>query len=296
MGDRVVPERPGEHQAAVQDEAGIPAMPVISPSEQIPDVPYRLLSGLRPTIGWQFRPPDAGGPAFVILRRAGLGPLKVVESFRLTEDGWASAWQSLVTLNPRAARKVRATLRTREDDAARLRRAAAGPLQYDDQGITIRTRVRARRVSWAEVRRFTDGSTWGIGEQGSWALAVVLHDGRTFMVPGPISATDGPSKMLVAVGQAAMRYGIPADLTGTIERGPFLATLLGASGTITVTLRDESLADEGHDPILEIIQRTEPVQPGDILALSDGTEVKVLGIRQLFTGGRWEQVAYVWTL
>ena len=72
--------------------------------------------------------------------------------------------------------------------------------------------------------------------------------------------------------------------------------MLGASGTITVILHDESLADDGRDPILEVIHRTEPVQPCDILALSDGTEVKVLGIWQIFEGGHWEQVASVWTL
>ena len=63
-------------------------MPVISLSEQIPDVPYRLLNGFRPTIGWQFRPPDEGGPAFVILRRAGLGPLKVVTVADQHYDTW----------------------------------------------------------------------------------------------------------------------------------------------------------------------------------------------------------------
>lgn len=76
-------------------------------------------------------------------------------------------------------------------------------------------------------------------------------------------------------------YDIQADLTGTIERRSFLATLLGASGTITVTIRDESLADDGREPVLEVIQRTEPVQPGDILTLNhNGTQVKVLGVRR----------------
>jgi hypothetical protein len=32
----------------------------------------------------------------VIVRRTGLGSLKVVDNFPLTEDGWARAWQSLV--------------------------------------------------------------------------------------------------------------------------------------------------------------------------------------------------------
>lgn len=293
MGDPVVPERPGGRRAAAQEQAGIPAMPFISPGEQIPGVPYPLLNGLKPAIGWQFRPPAKGGPVFVILRRSGLGSLKVVESFPLTEDGWASAWQSLVTQNPAASRKVLAILRDRETDTRRLRTPVEAGLRFDDQGVIFCSSVRSYHFSWAEVRRFTDGWWAGGGEGGNWALAVVLHNGRTIMT-ARAEGTVAPSKTLVAVGQAAERYDIPADLTGTIERGSFPATLLGASGTISVTIRDERLAHAGCDPILEVIQRTEPVQAGDILALShDGTEVEVLGIRQIFAGGRWEQVAYV---
>ncbi len=295
MGDPVIPERPGGRHAAAQEQAGIPAMPVISPSEQIPGVPYRLLNGLKPTIGWQFRPPAKGGPAFVILRRSGLGSLKVVESFPLTEDGWAGAWQSLDTQNPAAARKVLAILRDRETDARRLRTPVEAGLQFDDQGVIFCSLLRSYHFSWAEVRRFADGFVSGWQETGNWALAVVLHNGRTIMT-ARTAGTVAPSKTLVAVGQAAQRYGIPADLTGTIERGSFPATLLGRSGTIRVTIR-ESLADDGREPILEVIERTEPVEPGDILALShDGTEVKVLEVRQMFAGGRWEQIAYVWQM
>jgi hypothetical protein len=61
-------------------------MPVILPSEQDPGSPYPLLDGLSPTIGWHFRPQAKGGPAFVMMRRTGLGSLKVIESFPLTED------------------------------------------------------------------------------------------------------------------------------------------------------------------------------------------------------------------
>jgi hypothetical protein len=126
MGDPMVPERPGGRHAAVREQAGTPAMPVISPNEQVPGDAYPLLDGLSPTIGWQFKPEAKGGPSFVILRRTGLGGLKVVESFPLTEDGWARAWQSLVTHNPAAAQQVLARLRAREADAARLRGPVLG--------------------------------------------------------------------------------------------------------------------------------------------------------------------------
>jgi hypothetical protein len=171
-------------------------------------------------------------------------------------------------------------------------RGAGGSLRFDDQGITIRNLSRTHRIGWTEVRRFTDGCA---GESDYlWALAVQLHNQLTVIAWGTTATDVAPSKTLVAVGQAAERYGIPADLTGTIERGSFPATLLGTSETIRVTIRDERLARDGRDPILEVTERTEPVQRGDILALShDGTEVEVLGIRQIFAAGRWEQVAYV---
>jgi len=121
MGDQVVPERPGGRSAATHEQAGIPAMPVILPSEQVPGAPYPLLDGLSPTLGWEFRSLAKGGPAFVIVRRTGLGSLKVVESFPLTEDGWARAWQSLARQNPAAVPQILATLGAREADAARLR-------------------------------------------------------------------------------------------------------------------------------------------------------------------------------
>jgi|tagenome__1003787_1003787.scaffolds.fasta_scaffold20979327_4 hypothetical protein len=99
-------------------------MPMISPSEQVLGGAYPLLDGLSPTIGWQFQPQAKGGTAFVILRRTGLGSLKVVEGFPLAEDGWARAWQSLVNQNPAAAPQVLAMLKAREADAKRLRSPA----------------------------------------------------------------------------------------------------------------------------------------------------------------------------
>ena len=128
MGDPMVPARRGGRHAVaqewVQERAGIPAMPVISPSEQVLGGAYPLLDGLSPTIGWQFQSQAKGGPAFVILRRTGLGSLKVTEGFPLTDNGWARAWQSLVTQNPAAAPQVLARLKAREADAKRLRSPA----------------------------------------------------------------------------------------------------------------------------------------------------------------------------
>jgi len=109
-----VPERSGGRHTAVQERTKIPAMPDIAPSEELADTPYPLVEGLSPTIGWQLRTQRKGGPAFMIIRRSTLGSLKVVETFPLTEDGWASAWQSLTQQNPAAVPKALAALRARK--------------------------------------------------------------------------------------------------------------------------------------------------------------------------------------
>jgi putative oligomerization/nucleic acid binding protein len=121
MGDPVIPERGGGRSTAPQGQAEIPAMPVIAPSEQVPGAPYPILDGLSPTLGWEFRSSAKGGHAFVIARRTALGSLKVVDSFPLTEDGWARAWQSLVRQNPAAIPQILVALAAREAEVARLR-------------------------------------------------------------------------------------------------------------------------------------------------------------------------------
>lgn len=146
MGDPVVPERPAGRSAAAQEQAGIPAMPVILPSEQVPGAPYPLLDGLSLTLGWEFRSPAKGGPAFVIVRRTGLGSLKIVDSFPLTEDGWASAWQSLVRQNPAAVPQILARLGAREADMARLR--ARGVDSREAAELEARALVSLRGVAY----------------------------------------------------------------------------------------------------------------------------------------------------
>lgn len=183
-------------------------------------------------------------------------------------------------------------------------------LQFGDQGITVRNLFRTHQIGWAEVRRFADGpSIWevdgsqgGKGDPGLWVLAIALHDRRTVAASATMgslgwgaSARARSKAVPLAIVQAAQRYGIPADLRGTIERGSFPATLLGESGTITVTICDGHLAEADSEAILEVVHRTEPVEPGDILALSqDGAEVEVVAVRQVVADGRWEQVAYAY--
>jgi hypothetical protein len=115
MGDPVMP---GGRHAGAPDYAGVPAMPVVSLGAGVLGVPYPLLFGINPSVGWQSRPPAEGGPSFVVIRRIAMRGLKVIESFPMTEDGWAAAWHSLVEQNPAATTpRVRAQLRARKLDA-----------------------------------------------------------------------------------------------------------------------------------------------------------------------------------
>lgn len=121
-------------------------MPVILPSEQVPGYPYPLVEGLNPTIGWYFRPPAKGGPVFAIMRRTGLGSLKVTGNFPLTDDGWASAWQSLAGQNPAAVPEVLARLQAREADAARLRAREADSRELSE--LEARALVNLHEVAY----------------------------------------------------------------------------------------------------------------------------------------------------
>jgi hypothetical protein len=106
------------HDLAQVTSAAMPAMPAIRPSEQAAAMPQPLVDGISPTIGWQIRPRGQGGPAFLTIRRSGLGGLKAVETFPATQEGWASAWQSLIKNHPRAAAQVLAALNARDVELA----------------------------------------------------------------------------------------------------------------------------------------------------------------------------------
>jgi len=106
------------HDLAQVTSAAIPAMPAIRPNDQAAAMPQPLVDGISPTIGWQIRPPDKGGPAFLTIRRSGLGGLKAVETFPATQEGWANAWQSLIEKHPGAAAQVLAALQARDAELA----------------------------------------------------------------------------------------------------------------------------------------------------------------------------------
>jgi hypothetical protein len=89
------------------------------------------------------------------------------------------------------------------------RRGRTG-LYADDYGVTVRNPLsRTRRVAWAEISCFADGSGMKEGNY-FWVLYIVLHTGRKVTVT-TVSPTP---EILAAIRQVAARYGIPADLAG----------------------------------------------------------------------------------
>jgi Bacterial PH domain/Protein of unknown function (DUF2510) len=88
------------------------------------------------------------------------------------------------------------------------RRGRTG-LYADDQGVTVRNPAsRTRRIGWAEISCFADGSRWSEGSY-FWVLHIVLNTGDRVMVMAPPTP-----ETLAAIRQVAARYRIPADLAG----------------------------------------------------------------------------------
>jgi hypothetical protein len=229
MGDPVVPVGPGGRDAAPKEQAGIPAMPIISPSEQVPDYPYPLLDGFSPTVGWVFRSQRKGGPIFVILRRAGLGSFKVVESFPLTEGGWAAAWQSLVRQSPAAVPQVLGALEARE---AAVARTQAG------QELDARTLITLRGVAY--LGGHVPGSAITAGEQYDVRflddrLAVFAYLRADVLAEVPYGQVEqveigGPGLVKTGGGFVGGGFGV----TGAIEGMAIAAVLNGLTARTSI--------------------------------------------------------------
>lgn len=98
--------------AQIEDTGAVPAMPEIERREQWQGSPFLILD-LPQTIGWQWLPPQKGGPSFVLTSRTRMGSLRVTDQFALTPDGWAAAWQVLAAASPESAEKCRIQLAKR---------------------------------------------------------------------------------------------------------------------------------------------------------------------------------------
>jgi hypothetical protein len=104
------------------EPSDVPPIPEIQwPSKYESDIPFAFASGLPLTIGCQWRSAGADSPAFVTLRRGKIGGYQILQRFPLTQEGWASAWKSLLTTDRAAAEAVKAALGDGEPGATRRR-------------------------------------------------------------------------------------------------------------------------------------------------------------------------------
>jgi hypothetical protein len=101
-------------EPAVLPESAVPQMPLIRSVEQYVGIHCLLVEGQPRTIGWRWRPAAKGGPYFATIRRNAIGNQKIIESFPLTPEGWARAWDALVALDPSVAEKAREVLKERQ--------------------------------------------------------------------------------------------------------------------------------------------------------------------------------------
>jgi hypothetical protein len=226
MGNPQIPGCSGGHDAAPLKETDVPGMPNIGPSEQVAAVPYPLVDGISPTIGWQFRPRGKGGPAFMIIRRSSLGSLKAVESFPLTEDGWASMWQSFITRNPGAASRVLAALRARESDTARLKDLEGVTARPSPAGVREASEPLPPRLVTLRDLVLLGGYVPEVDLFTGRRYHVLFFEDRLWLVLG-----------LTAVAQVAVPYSEIEDIEiggpGLVKKGGgFVGGGLGAAGAI----------------------------------------------------------------
>jgi Short C-terminal domain len=166
----------------------------------------------------------------VIIRRTSLGSLKVGETFPLTEDGWATAWQSLARQNPGAIPRILAKLEARE--------AAAERFQVSSE-LEARTLVTLRRVAYlggyvpesaitAGERydvRFLDDRLAVFACRRAEVLAEVLYDQVEHVEIG------GPGLVKRGGGFVGGGFG----MTGAIEGMAIAAVLNGQTARTSIT-------------------------------------------------------------
>jgi hypothetical protein len=129
---------PGKQDSGSQADTATPAMPVVEPGQDAGSDPRPLVDGFSPTIGWQIRPVDEGGPAFVILRRNVFGTFKAAKTYPMNEHGWINAWRYLVVENPDAAAHIAASLRPRSSAPAT---SPQSPEESESGGDSAQVRV-----------------------------------------------------------------------------------------------------------------------------------------------------------
>jgi hypothetical protein len=217
-----------------------PPMPVIAPGELHGGGPFVLLdAGDRFIVGWQGFPVREGGPCFVVFRRNPLGSIQVAERFPLTEGGWSSAWQALVSRDSYSAGLVRRVLAERLDPS--LTREEAREKEREKEQ---RIELDAQTVAFLPGMIYLGGYSPGVGIRVRNVYDVRFLQDRLAVLPpsGIRPVFDVPYLEVEDVeigGPGAVRkgggfVGGGFGLTGAAE-GMAIAGVLNALTTRTTT-------------------------------------------------------------
>jgi hypothetical protein len=185
--------------------------------------PYARTADSPYTIGWQRFPDQKGGARFVVLRLAGRGRLKVVQSYPLTHEGWAQAWEALVALDPAAADAVRQALSPQAGTLRQPPASAGGGLPAAPSGVLAAGASAAAGRTSAQASPASSPGSLPAHAGGSRARAQVRRLGA--YAQGHRAGVT-PVNVIIAVSL----------LCGAI------GTLSGAAGALTLTLVFWSMA------------------------------------------------------
>jgi hypothetical protein len=109
-GEHADPQGADQKERAVAARPGTPSMPAV-PADTIWREPRLIGNSGQVSLGWQ----DARkiGPCFIVGHSSGMGSVKVIERFPLTEEGWSRAWAALTALDADAAGSLLEVLQQR---------------------------------------------------------------------------------------------------------------------------------------------------------------------------------------
>ena len=197
---------------AVSVVLAAPAVPDVDPAALKHRDPVLLADNgsLSHGVGWQ-RQRGSGGARFVVCKISFMGTIRVIERYPLTEEGWASAWSSLVRMDPGAARAILARL------AARNAPVIWPDAVFPALGVQVRGEVVETYAVPSEVSalgalagaeaRLTDGSqAWSPGRAMFLPLAFAGLATKT-MATAFVVFADGSYHEAALDGNAAVRAG-----------------------------------------------------------------------------------------
>jgi Short C-terminal domain len=203
--------------------------------------PHLLVnSDVRHSLGWQVD--RKAGPSFVVVRLAWSTSAKVTARFPLTEQGWASAWQELTSVDPGAAAAIAPRLAAQ---AARDNAAAALDA-LDEESLCHLRRVTFKSGSGGtplakdqayELRFLADRVTVSLPRRLDPVLTIPYRDVEGVEVSGPGRV----SKPLAETMTLILGLGLLGAVLGLIFLG-LLGLLLGAvlSGLIGASIGSSS--------------------------------------------------------